>query len=125
MNLLQETIRALHENGKLPRDVEWVGNKAGYITWQEFEKLADRDYDDGYGQQFVNPSLVVVGDSWWLERHEYDGSEWWEFKTLPRKGKHIKFTQVISNEEYWRGEEKTARGKDFDAISPYIVREEF
>lgn len=26
---------------------------------------------------------MVVGDDWWLERHEYDGSEWWEFKRLP------------------------------------------
>ena len=27
--------------------------------------------------------LLIVGDDWWLERHEYDGAEWWEFKTLP------------------------------------------
>jgi len=30
-------------------------------------------------------SLTVAGDDWWLERHGYDGSEWWEFKTLPKK----------------------------------------
>lgn len=22
-------------------------------------------------------------DVLWLERHEYDGSEWWEYKTMP------------------------------------------
>ena len=27
--------------------------------------------------------LVLVGDGWWIERCEYDGSEWWEFKTIP------------------------------------------
>jgi len=26
-----------------------------------------------------------VGDDWWLERHEYDGSEWWVFQKLPIK----------------------------------------
>jgi hypothetical protein len=24
--------------------------------------------------------LIIVGDNWWLERKEYDGSEWFEFK---------------------------------------------
>jgi hypothetical protein len=27
---------------------------------------------------------MVIGSDWWLERHEYDGSEWWEFKSLPK-----------------------------------------
>jgi hypothetical protein len=27
--------------------------------------------------------LEIVGDDWWLERHEYDGAEWWEYKTKP------------------------------------------
>jgi hypothetical protein len=25
----------------------------------------------------------VVGDSWWMTRHEYDGSEYWQFHTIP------------------------------------------
>lgn len=29
--------------------------------------------------------LIIVGDTWWLERHEYDGCEWFEFKELPSK----------------------------------------
>ena len=28
-------------------------------------------------------SLVVVGKDFWLERNNYDGSEWWEFKQVP------------------------------------------
>lgn len=28
-----------------------------------------------------------MGDDWWLERHEYDGSEWFELKELPDKPK--------------------------------------
>lgn len=28
-----------------------------------------------------------MGDDWWLERHEYDGSEWFELKECPDKPK--------------------------------------
>jgi len=31
----------------------------------------------------IRNDLYVVGEDWWLERGEYDGSEWWEFKRLP------------------------------------------
>ena len=27
------------------------------------------------------------GSDWWLERGEYDGSEWWEFRREPVKDK--------------------------------------
>lgn len=29
--------------------------------------------------------LIVCGKNWWLERHEYDGAEWWEFKEYRSK----------------------------------------
>lgn len=90
VNLLAETLRILEENGKTPEDVFWVGTKDGehVITWEEFDSLADDDYNNGFGGSQVNDDLVVVGKNWWLERGEYDGSEWWEFKTLPKKSKN-------------------------------------
>ena len=97
MNLLRETIKVLKEYNKEPKDVEWVGTNDGYITWDKFKKLADRNYDNGYGGEEVNIDLVVVGKDWWLERHEYDGSEWWEYKTLPQKPKKANFTQIASD----------------------------
>lgn len=97
-NLLQETITALEENGKTPADVMWVGtreadesmyfygeHKPSAGSWSDFEKLADFTYDSGFGGQEIYQTLVVVGENWWLERHEYDGSEWWEYKRLPIK----------------------------------------
>lgn len=98
-NLLEETLDALTANEKSPADVRWVGApEAAFLrgigkpktpipfgSWQDFEKFADFDYDSGYGGAEVNTALVIVGDDWWLERGEYDGSEWWEFKTLPQK----------------------------------------
>ena len=83
MNLLRETIRELKDNKKKEKDVLWVGNKDIYITWNEFKKIADIEYDAGYGGQEVATDLLIVGKDFWLERQEYDGSEWWGFKELP------------------------------------------
>lgn len=94
MNLLEETVGKLSENNLKPKDVRWVGTNKGSTTWKQFKKLADREYDDGFGGEEVNTELLVVGDDWWLERHEYDGSEWWEFKRLPQKPENKTFVQT-------------------------------
>ena len=89
MNLLSETLEVLQESGKSPeKDVKWVGSANGKyaITWKEFKKIASQvEYDNGYGGQEIANDLVVVGKNWWLERGEYDGSEWWAIKKLPEK----------------------------------------
>lgn len=82
-NLLAETEHELAENDKATEDVLHVCRKDGqeWISWEQFCKLAgELDYDAGYGLQVITLDLKVVGRGWWLERHEYDGSEWWEFK---------------------------------------------
>jgi hypothetical protein len=93
-NLLEETKEILEENGKVLDDVEWVGcTTSGWFNYEfhgikaktEFIEWANFEYDSGYGGEEVASSLKVMGDDWWLERHEYDGSEWWEFKTMPKK----------------------------------------
>ena len=85
MNLKKETLDDLAIHGKSIEDIKWIGTYSDEIPTEEFWKAADREYDDGYGLEEVNESLLVVGDGWWLERHSYDGSEWWEFKQLPSK----------------------------------------
>jgi hypothetical protein len=82
-NLLTETIKCLADNGKNPKDVLWIGDASSSCTWDQFAECASFDYDDGYGGQEIYADLVIVGKDFWLERHEYDGSEWWEFKQLP------------------------------------------
>lgn len=86
-NLKNETLHALKENNKNSNDVRFVGfsykNKFYKVSFEEFLKIADFNYDNSYGGIEINPDLVVVGDDFWLERHTYDGSEWWEFKILP------------------------------------------
>jgi len=86
MSLLEETINILKEENKTPDDILWCGSKTfGYFTWNDFERIADTQYDSGYGGQEVATDLLIVGKNFWLERHEYDGSEWWEYKEQPTK----------------------------------------
>jgi len=91
-NLLKETLDALKNSGKSPDDVLWVGipNRTRRppisFSWNEFAAIAESfNYDAGFGGVEVEGGLRIVGCDWWLERSEYDGSEWWEFKTMPIK----------------------------------------
>ena len=85
MNLLKETVEILSRHGKSPSDVEWIGNASFHFSWDVFLTAANADYNNGYGGHEVAADLLVVGKDFWLERHEYDGSEWWEYKEHPPK----------------------------------------
>ncbi len=104
INLKDETIEKLAYNHKTEADVLWVGVKEGVnFSWEVFKKLADKEYDHGYGVENVALDLIIVGNSWWLERHEYDGLEWWEYKELPTKEKTKDFMpeRVIVDKDHW------------------------
>jgi hypothetical protein len=86
-NLLKETKNMLGFVKKTTSDIHWVGTDDGeYVsTWDEFEAQADFNYNSGYGGVEINTNLVIVGEDWWLERWEYDGSEGWRFCTKPQR----------------------------------------
>jgi len=111
VNLLSETLSNLLSNGKSPADVFWVGSKDGEyaISWEEFAKIANVDYHKGFGGQAVASDLVVVGQSWWLERGEYDGSEWWEFKSTPVKLNDCSKFHTVCNNGMWASLEEMNR----------------
>jgi hypothetical protein len=50
----------------------------------------DFTYDAGYGGQELF-GFVVFEDGTWLERGEYDGSEWWEHKQTPTRAEVAEF----------------------------------
>lgn len=85
MNLLKETKYILKEHNKTLDDIEWVGGSDFSISKKQFIELADSEYDNGFGGQEVATDLMVVGNGFWLERHQYDGSEWWEYKQVPKR----------------------------------------
>jgi len=99
-NLYKDTLDILKEYGKTFDDVQWCGSPDYYMTPERFKELASgTQYDASYGSQEVARDLLVVGDGFWLERHEYDGSEWWEFKAIPTKPDRP-FTQDVLKHTY-------------------------
>jgi hypothetical protein len=58
------------------------------VDWtdEEFKTFLDQmdfEYDNGYGTQELFGTLWLT-DGTWLERAEYDGSEWWSHKFVPK-----------------------------------------
>lgn len=103
-NLLEETLHILKYHDKTPTDVEWVGSAGGgyAMSWDEFAEIANFEYDSGYGGQEIAKDLVVVGSNWWLDRGEYDGSEWWNFNSKPTKRRDAKpFEHVMRSGDSW------------------------
>ena len=51
--------------------------------WAAFLIELNVEYNSGYGGQELYGN-VWFKDGTWLERGEYDGSEWWEHKVCPK-----------------------------------------
>jgi len=96
-NLWEETISELKDGGKTYDDVVAVCCFDFCIPKSNFEEIAKRtDYDSRFGAQHVATDLMIVGDDFWLERHEYDGSEWWEYKTIPTIPQEVKIVDNLA-----------------------------
>ena len=81
--LLEETIHVLKMYGKTLDDIIAICTNDCQITKENFLQCADVSYDSGYGLPYIDIDLKLIGKDFWLERAEYDGSEWWEYKTMP------------------------------------------
>lgn len=106
VNLKDCTLKILENCGKTVDDIKWVGCRKYKIPLDKFWELADQYYQNGYGGTEVAEDLIVVGEDWWLERAEYDGSEWWEFKSLPKEPDEIiepptLFPKLFSNNKFF------------------------
>lgn len=86
-NLYKSTIYALKSKNKNFEDVKYVKYCGEYYTTiEQFLEVAKNIYyDGGYGGVEINQTILIVGFNWWLERNEYDGSEWWEYKEIPSR----------------------------------------
>ena len=99
-NLLNETIEFLKEHNLSESDVRWVGCIDFKTSWENFKDVANKKYY--FDKREVASDLLVVGDNWWLERWEYDGSEGWSFKQLPKEPqKTVEIKRVINELGGW------------------------
>lgn len=61
--------------------IDWGLMKAKFCLEELHPELTGDDvfdYDDSYGQQFYFGWVTFKDSNQWIERKEYDGSEWWE-----------------------------------------------
>lgn len=66
----------------------WIGgsNESTYphrISWSQFAKKADFNYDSTRYPTTVSPDLIIVGKDFWLERFNLSGYENWVYRTFP------------------------------------------
>jgi hypothetical protein len=93
MNLLEETIEDIKSSGHTEKDIIFIGSEqSGHsCSWEEFKTLADIEYDCGFGAQEIATDLIIAfedGSKMW--RHEYDGSERWEYSKPFKMPKELK-----------------------------------
>ncbi len=104
MNLLEETIEDIESAGKSVEDIIFIGsqNSGHSCTWEEFKVLANIEYHNGFGGQEVASDLIIVfSDKSYLDRHEYDGSEGWEFHPAFEMPGAVKKISRLVGDRYW------------------------
>lgn len=60
--------------------------RGGTINWEAARKdlgLENWEYDSGFGCQEFEGFITFKDSNIWLEREEYDGSEWWALRKKP------------------------------------------
>ena len=106
MNLLNETIEILKEHNKTLEDIVFIteGNHNSKVNSEQLTEILNVYYDSGFGSTEIKEELKLVGNNFWLERHEYDGSEWWEYKELPiyESNKENKYDKISIKSRVWR-----------------------
>ena len=76
VNLYQEMMAAFKPYKITERAINYISCSNGYIPIAKFIDFAKScKYDNDYGNVYIDPSLKIVGRSFWLSRGWYDGRE--------------------------------------------------
>ena len=101
--LIQETKNYMSAIGYSKDDIQWIGGRDFIIPIDCFWNASPQVYDAGFGWQEVACDLVIVfKDGTWLDRREYDGSEWWEHQSCPEKPSEIRYINNFISYHYER-----------------------
>ena len=72
-------------------DSLWVKyNEGTPEEYEEFLQKLNFEYDAGYGGQELHGMIWLKEENTWMERGEYDGSEWWEYRKCPKVPDELK-----------------------------------
>jgi hypothetical protein len=95
INAKEEFLRVTHIHKVLCASVKHAGVtrmlKVNYSPedYDKFLNEMDFEYDAGYGTQKVK-GFIWMQDGTWYDRGEYDGSEWWEYRSVPNIPKELR-----------------------------------
>jgi hypothetical protein len=65
--------------------------------YEELLKFLDREYSNGYGGQELF-GIIYCEDGIWIDRGEYDGTEWWNLNRYPDMRNSFDEVDVIKYE---------------------------
>jgi len=65
--------------------------------YESFLNFLDRKYDSGYGGQNLY-GVIFCEDGVWMQRGEYDGSEWWDIYKYPDMRETFSEIEVLKYE---------------------------
>ena len=86
INLLNETEEELQTHHFTWNAVKYISNAEGLIDIASFVSLAKQTYyDNSSSSPIIDPTLVVVGGSWWMSRVISATGEHWFFHRKPRR----------------------------------------
>lgn len=91
-NFKQETLERIGDHKVAEYKLEYVRDwtlsenptymGSDEIKWDVVTK-SELTYDSGYGCQYWRGWITFKDTPDWLERQEYDGSEWWAWRSKP------------------------------------------
>ena len=115
-NFLKETKETMDVLNLNPKDIEFIGSRDGEyeMSWEEFQEVADFEYNESYGAQLVCYDLILLFKGGkMLKRGEYDGSEWWDFIdiSIPSQPNPKKITRLKTVNVGW---DSVAKVNSFD-----------
>jgi len=83
-NAKNELLELIKDKKLKCAQIAGLNLKIGFTIEERVKFINDLDfeYDSGYGGQELY-GTVWFEDNTWAERGEYDGSEWWNYKSVP------------------------------------------
>jgi len=95
-NLLEETISDIKDCGQKIENLIFIGSErtGEFCTWDEFRRLADKNYENNNNLHKVMEDLVIIfEDHSKMRRVGYNLDSWWDYHPafkIPEKIKKIK-----------------------------------
>ena len=79
VNFLKETISVMGKYTLDPKEIIYIGDRKSSCSWEDFQKIANIEYDNGYGGVAIIKGLIIVfKNGVEMYRGGYDGREGWE-----------------------------------------------